>query len=236
MDTLEPVAMSGLQFGTDGLVPVIAQDASTGEVLMLASANREALARTLSEGRAWYFSRSRGKLWCKGETSGNTQQVVEVRCDCDGDAVLYRVRPRGPACHTGRRSCFHRSLFPAGRGGRADHERPDCAMGEPPPEAAGGTAGRAGPEILTELTELLYRRYRERPAGSYTAALFSAGSERIAQKVGEEAVEVVVAAARGARGQVVAEAADLVFHLLVLLIDAGIDPVEVCGELSRRRS
>lgn len=232
-DALGPVGLSALRFGPDGLLPVVVQDASTGEVLMLAFADREALGRTLAEGRAWYFSRSRGRLWLKGETSGNTQEVVEVRCDCDGDAVLYRVRPRGPACHTGRRSCFHRSLSPDG-GGEADHGRPDRRAGEPAPGAV--AAARAAPGILTELTELLSRRRRELPAGSYTAGLFSAGRAHIAQKVGEEAVEVVVAAVRGARGELVSEAADLIFHLLVLLVDAGIDPGEVLGELGRRRS
>jgi len=231
-DALGPVGLSALRFGPDGLLPVVVQDASTGEVLMLAFADREALGRTLAEGRAWYFSRSRGRLWLKGETSGNTQEVVEVRCDCDGDAVLYRVRPRGPACHTGRRSCFHRPLSPDG-GGKAGHGRPERGAGEP---ARPAEASRPAPEILAELTELLRRRRRELPAGSYSAALFSAGRARIAQKVGEEAVEVVVAAVRGAREELVSEAADLVFHLLVLLVDAGIDPCEVLGELGRRRS
>jgi phosphoribosyl-ATP pyrophosphohydrolase/phosphoribosyl-AMP cyclohydrolase len=212
---------------------------------MLAFADREALARTLAEGRAWYFSRSRRELWLKGETSANIQEVVEVRCDCDGDAVLYRVRPRGPACHTGQRSCFHRSLFPDA-GADADHGRSDCGSAEAPPQAvpAGRAeappqavpAGRAAPEILTGLTELLHQRRRDLPAGSYTAGLFSAGRARIAQKVGEEAVEVLVAAVQGNRGQLVSEAADLIFHLLVLLVDAGIDPGEVWGELARRRS
>ncbi|MDI7250078.1 MAG: bifunctional phosphoribosyl-AMP cyclohydrolase/phosphoribosyl-ATP diphosphatase HisIE [Bacillota bacterium] len=236
MGVTEAAGLSALRFGPDGLLPVVVQDAGSGEVLMLAFADREAVTRTLAEGRAWYFSRARQRLWRKGETSGNTQEVVEVRCDCDGDAVLYRVRQRGPACHTGRRSCFHRFLSPDGVVG-VEEGRPHRGAGGPggpTPEAAAD--GPAGPEILAELGELLRARRRELPSGSYTASLFRAGAARMAQKVGEEAVEVAVAAVRGVRVELVSEAADLVFHLLVLLTDAGIDPGEVWDELARRRS
>ncbi|MBC7340473.1 MAG: bifunctional phosphoribosyl-AMP cyclohydrolase/phosphoribosyl-ATP diphosphatase HisIE [Firmicutes bacterium] len=234
MGVTEAAGLSALQFGPDGLLPVVVQDAGSGEVLMLAFADREAVTRTLAEGRAWYFSRTRQQLWRKGETSGNTQEVVEVRCDCDGDTLLYRVRPRGPACHTGQDSCFHRSLLSDTTGREADRRPSRAGGGETRPEAV--PAGPAGPEILAELGELLRARRRELPSGSYTAGLFRAGAARIAQKVGEEAVEVAVAAVRGAREELVSEAADLIFHLLVLLTDAGIDPGEVWDELARRRS
>ncbi|ADU50711.1 phosphoribosyl-ATP diphosphatase [Thermaerobacter marianensis DSM 12885] len=213
-----------LRFDQRGLVPVVVQDADRGDVLMLAYADREALTRTLAEGRAWFFSRSRQRLWRKGETSGNELRVREVRVDCDGDAVLYRVEPAGPACHTGERSCFYRTV-----GGQAG--TPD---GRPAPQA--GVAG-AQPEGLGELSRLeavVRRRQQERPAGSYTTRLFEAGLPRILQKVGEEAVETVVAAGHQEQQRVVEEAADLLYHLTVLLVARDVSWQDVAGELRRR--
>ncbi len=196
-----------IRFDERGLVPVIAQHANTGAVLTLAYANREALERTLQSGEAHYYSRSRGELWRKGATSGNAQRVVEVRVDCDGDALLYRVEPRGPACHTGEESCFFTTL--AGGGGEADFGA-----------------------IVARLAATIARRHREMPEGSYTARLLGGGTERVAQKVGEEAVEVVVAALRGER--LAEEAADLVYHLLVLLEERGVGIESVAGVLLDR--
>ncbi|MEW6545319.1 MAG: bifunctional phosphoribosyl-AMP cyclohydrolase/phosphoribosyl-ATP diphosphatase HisIE [Bacillota bacterium] len=232
MDRTDVAAVTEVRFGPDGLVPVVVQSAVSGEVLMLAFANREALVRTLGEGKAWYFSRSRGRLWCKGETSGNFQEVVEVRCDCDGDALLYRVNPGGPSCHTGHHSCFYRTLCPApgAPGQEARVAQGDMVRAE----QSGPAPNWTGAGILAELAALLRERRRERPAGSYSAALFSAGRARIAQKVGEEAVEVVVASMGGDRERMVAEVADLLFHVLVLLADAGIDLAEIWAELGRR--
>jgi phosphoribosyl-ATP pyrophosphohydrolase/phosphoribosyl-AMP cyclohydrolase len=191
-----------------GLVPVIAQDANTGEVLMLAYANREAVEKTIETGEAHYYSRSRGELWRKGKTSGNTQRVVEVRLDCDGDALLYRVEPAGPACHTGERSCFFTSL----RG--SDEESPDL--------------GRT----LVRLSGTITGRHREMPEGSYTATLLERGTGYIAQKVGEEAVEVIVAALEDTR--LAEETADLLYHLLVLLEERGVGVEEVAKVLDER--
>jgi phosphoribosyl-AMP cyclohydrolase / phosphoribosyl-ATP pyrophosphohydrolase len=200
-----------IRFDDRGLVPVIAQNADTGAVLTLAYANREALQRTLESGEAHYYSRSRGELWRKGSSSGNTQRVVEVRVDCDGDTLLYRVEPRGPACHTGEESCFFTTL-------------------------AGGEDGGDGEAdfgaVVERLDATIAQRHREMPEGSYTAKLLAGGTERVAQKVGEEAVEVVVAALMGER--LAEEAADLVYHLLVLLEERGVGIGEVAGVLRDR--
>jgi phosphoribosyl-ATP pyrophosphohydrolase/phosphoribosyl-AMP cyclohydrolase len=206
-------AVEEIRFDERGLVPVIAQDASTQAVLTLAYANREAVERTLSSGEAHYYSRSRGELWRKGETSGNTQRVVEVRLDCDADALLYRVEPRGPACHTGEETCFFTTVEGAGLADRSG-EAPDL-----------------GP-IVERLAATIAQRRREMPEGSYTAKLLGEGKERVAQKVGEEAVEVVVAALADER--LAEEAADLVYHLLVLLEERGVGTAEVAGVLRDR--
>jgi phosphoribosyl-ATP pyrophosphohydrolase/phosphoribosyl-AMP cyclohydrolase len=170
----------------------VVQDADDGRVLMLAWMDDEALRLTQETGEAWFWSRSRKQLWHKGETSHNTLAVVELRDDCDGDALLLRVRPAGPACHTGSRSCFAPSLW-----------------------------------------RTVVERVRDRPEGSYVASLADAGVERAAQKLGEEAVEAAIAATAG-DGRLVSEAADVVFHLYVLLAVAGVDIAEVEDELKRR--
>ncbi|MDP9411549.1 MAG: bifunctional phosphoribosyl-AMP cyclohydrolase/phosphoribosyl-ATP diphosphatase HisIE [Actinomycetota bacterium] len=202
--------LDSVEFGSDGLVPVVAQDAATGEVLTLAYANREAVEKTLSSGEAHYYSRSRAELWRKGATSGNTQRVVEVRVDCDGDALLYRVEPRGPACHTGERTCFFTVLDGSAK--------PSDKVG------FGATVER--------LAGTIAERHREMPEGSYTAGLIRSGPERVAQKVGEEAVEVVVAALTDER--LAEETADLVYHLLVLLEERGVGIESVAGVLRDR--
>ncbi|MFL5506267.1 MAG: bifunctional phosphoribosyl-AMP cyclohydrolase/phosphoribosyl-ATP diphosphatase HisIE [Gemmatimonadales bacterium] len=206
-------ALDELQYSPDGLVPVIAQDARTGDVLMLAWANRDALEHTLASGEGHYWSRSRQLLWRKGETSGHTQQVLEVRLDCDRDAVLYRVRQTGPACHTGARTCFVSRV-----------------------EKDGGvrTGPDAGGHLLERLRHTIAARAAERPEGSYTVALLDKGAAKASQKVGEEAVEVVVAANAETPARLASESADLLYHLLVLLESKGVALDDVWSELERR--
>jgi phosphoribosyl-ATP pyrophosphohydrolase/phosphoribosyl-AMP cyclohydrolase len=200
--------MEDIHYSERGLVPVVAQDANTGEVLMLAYANAEAVEKTVETGEAHYHSRSRGKTWRKGETSGNTQRVVEVCLDCDGDALLYRVEPAGPACHTGENSCFFTSL-------KSRYEK-DPSLGL----------------ILERLVRTIAERRRKMPEDSYTAELIGGGTERVAQKVGEEAVEVIIAALEGKR--LAEESADLLYHMLVLLEERGIKPEKVAKVLDER--
>ncbi len=208
-------AVENIRFDERGLVPVIAQNVASGEVLTLAYANREAVEKTLQTGETHFYSRSRGELWRKGATSGNTQRVVEVRLDCDADALLYKVEPRGPACHTGERTCFFTTMAGEGVG-----------------LAVGGDEYEGFGPMVEHLAGTIARRHEEMPEGSYTADLIRRGTGRVAQKVGEEAVEVVVAALRGER--LAEETADLVYHLLVLLEERGVGIDEVARVLGDR--
>ena len=209
--------MSGLpeiRWGPDGLAPVVIADATTGAVLTLAFANREALERTLATGSTWLWSRSRGELWNKGATSGNTQRVVSVSADCDADALLYRVIPNGPACHTGASTCFVATQPLDGA--------------DTPPDGAGFASATAA------LARTIASRKTHPIPGSYTAKLFAGGVDRIGKKIGEEATEVVIAAKNDDRTELVWETADLLYHALVLLAERGVSLDEVGAELSRR--
>lgn len=201
-----------LRWDEHGLIPAIVQDASTGEVLTLAYVNRESLARTQELGETVFFSRSRKELWHKGESSGNFQRVVSITADCDLDAVVMKVEPQGPACHTGARSCFFE-----------------------PVQGFGADSGDSIGVILGELERVIARRKAERPEGSYTTELFERGPNRIFQKVGEEAVETVVAGVSGDREELIRESSDLLYHLLVGLAQAGVSLTEVACELRSRR-
>ncbi len=205
--------LDAVRFGPDGLVVVVAQEVRSGDVLMVAWANRDALRQTSATGLAHYWSRSRQAIWRKGETSGHEQRVREIRLDCDGDAVLYRVEQRGPACHTGTPTCFARRATPEGQ--LADDPDP-------------------GGHLLSRLAATVARRAAERPAGSYTVSLLERGLPKIAQKLGEEAVEVVVAATGEAPDRLASEAADLLYHLLVLLQARGVPLAQVWAALAER--
>lgn len=204
-----------LVFDERGLIPVVVQEARTREVLMMAYMNREALRLTLESGETWFFSRSRQSLWHKGETSGHRQRVVALRADCDYDTLLVEVEQvGGVACHEGEPSCFHHVVKPA--------------------EGEGGV-GEAGPEILRQLYELVLERQAHPRPDSYTCRLLEAGPDRILQKVGEEAVEVVIAGKNGRPEEIVPEVADLFYHLLVFLGAQRLEPEKIFGELKRRR-
>jgi phosphoribosyl-ATP pyrophosphohydrolase/phosphoribosyl-AMP cyclohydrolase len=208
----EKISPDAIRWNERGLVPAIVQDASTGEVLMLAWQDREALAQTLATGQATFFSRSRNQLWVKGATSGNTQVVRAAAADCDADAILLRVDPRGPACHTGARSCFFQPLQGA----------TPLETAVPPPA-----------ETLGALEAVLRARKNDPPAGSYTAKLFADEALRH-KKVGEEAAELIVASLRGNKDEIAWEAADLLYHALVLLSAHGLGLADVARVLRDR--
>lgn len=207
-----------VRFDAAGLIPVIVQDVITQKVLMLAYMNREALALSLKTGRTWFFSRSRQCLWPKGETSGNFQAVEAIYYDCDADALLVLVRQQGVACHEGYYSCFHYQINPEGEVGLIGKKEPPLST----------------ESFLSCLEALVQARKETRPEGSYTASLFNAGQDRILKKVGEEVTELILAAKGGKKEEIVAEAADLFYHLLVLLVAYGLDTQAVKEELARR--
>lgn len=204
--------LEAVRWNEQGLVAAILQDRVSGRVLMQAWMNREALEQTVATGQATFWSRSRQEIWVKGLTSGNTQKVIDLRLDCDGDALLLLVEPAGPACHTGETSCFYN---------RWDGDGWNPA--EPP--AAGE---------LEQLAAALEQRKSASPDSSYVASLYAKGREKILQKLGEEAIETVLAGAAGERDPFVYEMADLWFHSLVALADAGLGPQDILNELARR--
>lgn len=208
--------IAAVLFDAQGLVPVIAQEAATGMVRMFAWANREALERTVASGMAHFWSRSRAALWQKGESSGNTLAVRQIRIDCDGDVVLYLVAPDGPSCHTGATSCFFRALAPDGT----------LAVDDGPADPPALIVGR--------VAEIIARRKRERPEKSYVVSLLDAGFEKVSAKITEEAGELVEALPAGDAAHTAHEAADLIFHALVGLEAAGVPVDAVWSELRRR--
>ena len=203
------VEFSKLKFDERGLIPAIVQDVRTREVLTLAYMNAESFARTVETKETWFWSRSRNKLWHKGETSGNTQKVVELLLDCDGDAIVVLEDPAGPACHTGAQSCF-------GSAGTAQLITTD--------------------QLLDRLYDLVKEREKTRPADSYTSYLFNQGLDKILKKLGEESTETIVAAKNNEDERLISEVADLVYHLIVLLVARGISLDQIRAELMRRRT
>ncbi len=199
--------MENVKFDKNGLICAIAQDYETGEVLMQAYMNAEALDATLKTGYAHYYSRSRQKLWKKGEESGHTQKVVSAAFDCDRDCILLQIEQTGAACHTGERSCFHDPVV---------------------------TSAQGGLTFLGELVRVVEDRKNNPVEGSYTAYLFSRGVDKIAKKMGEEAVEVVIASKNDDKEDLTREIADLTYHLLVLMEEKGVSLADVCTELKKR--
>lgn len=202
-----------LQLDKDGLIPAIAQDASSGEVLRLGYVSPGSLRRTLDGGSAEFYSRSREDLWHKGEVSGSYLHIRSVSTDCDGDTLLLQVAPTGPACHTGNSSCFFTTIerLPD------DFKRQDRGSG-----------------IVEDVFSVIREHQKQMPEGSYTSSLFSAGVSVVAQKVVEEASEAAIAAAEGKQDELASEVADLFYHSLVLLAAAGLKPENIWTELRRR--
>jgi len=205
--------MDPIRLDEKGLVPAIAQNAATKEVIMLGYMNPGSLKRTLEGGDVWFYSRSRADLWHKGEVSGNYMRIKGASLDCDGDTILLEVEPDGPICHTGNPTCFF-TTFDA---------LPDFVHEE------------KGPGVLDELFAVIQDRKEEMPEDSYTTRLFREGSDRISQKVLEEAGEVTIAGVKGNKDDLVAELADLMYHSLVLLSASGGKTEDVWEELRRRR-
>lgn len=224
-----PTDLDALDFDKqDGLVPVVAQDAHSGAVLMVAYANRDALARSLESGRMHYWSRSRGEIWRKGDTSGHVQHVVSLHGDCDADTVLALVRQEGPACHTGDATCF-------GEGARAEagaHAAGPEDTGPDPKDTAPDARTDAG-SVLFRLDAVLAARAAERPEGSYTVRLLEDENLRL-KKLGEECAELVTALAKHEADRIPEEAADLVYHVLVAARAGGIGFTEIARVLEGR--
>ena len=197
-----------LKFDEKGLIAAIAQDYGSGEVLMQAFMNREAVEKTFETGYAHYYSRSRASLWKKGETSGNTQKVITAYLDCDKDCILLKVRQKGVACHTGMYSCFSQQVK--------------------------GDENEIGAEMFGKLQRIVEDRKKNPEEGSYTSFLFARGIDKIAKKAGEEAVELVIASKNDDKGEVIGEAADFLYHMMVLLAEKGVKLSEVCSELYKR--
>lgn len=212
-----------LKFDGNGLIPVIAQDYKTGEVLMLAYMNKEAVQESVESGLAHYWSRSRKKLWKKGETSGHFQHIKSMSIDCDGDALLIKVEQINAACHTGHYSCFYREL----EGDKAVSKAKEIFD----PEVVYGEKSK----ILQELYEVIVDRLNNPKEGSYTNYLFEKGLDKILKKVGEETAEVIIAAKNKSFEEVRYEVADLFYHLFVLLVERDIKLDDIYDELRKRR-
>lgn len=216
-----------IRWDAHGLIPAVVQEIDTKQVLMLAYMNEESLALTLKEKRAWYYSRSRKQLWRKGETSGHTQEVVDVKFDCDQDALLLTVKQTGMACHENYYTCFHYEADESGL----------KKIGEPNerPSAQGDTAQTKLGDVLESLAQVIHSRRLERPEGAYTTYLFDKGIDKILKKVGEESAEVIIAAKNSAPDEIRYEVSDLFYHVLVMLEDRGVDVSVIAEELASRR-
>lgn len=201
------------------LIPAIIQDFETKEVLMLAYMDSISLKKSIAEGKTWFWSRSKKRLWNKGETSGNIQEIKEIRYDCDNDSLLIQVKQTGPACHTGRKSCFYRIL-----------EDPETDIDfENNSKVSGDEA------VLQELYDVIVERISEKKEDSYTYSLHKKGLEEIMKKMGEEAIEVIIASKHQDKKDIIYETGDLIYHLLVLLVEKKIMLKEIFDELRSRR-
>ena len=250
---MSELLIQNLKFDDSGLITAVVQDDDSDEILMVAHMNAESLAKTLQTGETWFWSRSRRELWHKGATSGATQRVVDLRLDCDGDALLVRVNPNGPACHTGERSCFFRGAQDIEAAKSEEPERP-----KDPNEPKEKNREKDSPVLkrvesqvslvniaamdlgiqLQDLFKLIQERKDQRPEGSYTSYLFNSGLDKILKKVGEESAETIIAAKNAGddegRNQLSSEISDLLYHLLVLMVERDVSLYDIAAELSAR--
>lgn len=215
--------VKNIKFDDKGLIPVIAQDYNTNEVLMMAYMNKEALEKSLETGKAHYFSRSRNKLWQKGETSGHYQYIKSVKIDCDNDALLIKVEQVEGACHTGHYSCFYREI--------SEKE----GLKETQEKVFDEKEVYDGAKVLKEVYDVIVDRTINPKEGSYTNYLFEKGLDKILKKVGEEAAEVIIAAKNKDKGEIVYEISDLFYHLFVLMVERGVKLDDIYNELKKRR-
>lgn len=200
--------LSNIKYDKDGLIPAIIQDINTNEVLMMAYMNEESLKKTIETKKTWFYSRSRQSLWNKGETSGNFQDVKSISYDCDGDTLLIKVVPQGPSCHTGNNSCFFNTVIEEDKTG--------------------------SPTILKQLYKTIEDRRSTPVEGSYTNYLFDKGIDKILKKVGEENAETIIAAKNNSKEELIYEASDLLYHLLVLFVNQEVPLEDIFGELEKR--
>jgi phosphoribosyl-AMP cyclohydrolase / phosphoribosyl-ATP pyrophosphohydrolase len=201
------------------LIPAIIQDYRTKEVLMLAYMNKQSLKKTLEDGTTWFWSRSRKKLWKKGETSGNIQKIKEIKYDCDKDSILVLVEQKGAACHTGNKSCFYRKLTDP----ENDIDFENCAAAEDKCM------------IIRQLYEVIRSRISDKKNASYTYSLHMKGLNEILKKIGEEAIEIILASKYQDKKDIIYEIGDLLYHIIVLMVEKGIEPDEIFNELMSRR-
>jgi len=202
--------IDSLKFDKDGLIPAVIQNSITLKTLMLGYMNKEAVNKTIASGTVWFYSRSRQKLWNKGETSGNYLKTVKIFADCDCDCLLIYARPCGPVCHTNNESCFFRDIF-------TNEENDSADIG-----------------ILSELYKIVENRKQSPQNGSYTAYLFDKGIDKILKKVGEETSEVIIAAKNNSVDEIVYEVSDLIYHITVMLSERGVAPELILNELNKR--
>ncbi|HKQ73490.1 MAG TPA: bifunctional phosphoribosyl-AMP cyclohydrolase/phosphoribosyl-ATP diphosphatase HisIE [Blastocatellia bacterium] len=237
---MSELLIQNIKFDDHGLITAVVQDDDTNEVLMVAHMNAESLAKTLQTGETWFWSRSRQELWHKGATSGATQRVVDFRLDCDGDALLVRVNPNGPACHTGERACFFRGAreVDSPKPARVEEKNDLILKRLESPVALVNVAAMDLGIQLQDLFKLIQERKDQRPEGSYTSYLFNSGLDKILKKVGEESAETIIAAKNAGddegRNQLSSEISDLLYHLLVLMVERDVSLHDIASELSAR--
>jgi phosphoribosyl-ATP pyrophosphohydrolase/phosphoribosyl-AMP cyclohydrolase len=227
LEVIENIEDIDFKYNEQGLMPAVVQDAETKDILMVAYVNKESLKMSLEKEETVFYSRSRQELWHKGETSGNTQEIKKIYYDCDQDTILFMVDPAGPACHTGETSCFYRKIA-------EDTDAKAADMMEKELEAQNIEADFAEKEVIDDLYQLILSRKEQMPEESYTTYLFEKGIDKILKKIGEESAEVIIAAKNEPEEELVYETSDLVYHMLVLLVERGVTPAQIRKELIKR--